>query len=143
MARSADVLACAEAMARPPPDDGAVGRGGGEAGAAGAPSVTQGFHQPLRRRQIGRIGQPHQRHLGRRQCIGRVAHFHQALEQHLPGACQRRHAELAGHGHGARRFRAAAIEKSFGARRHFHPRKEMRGLQEVLHDDERIGALVV
>ena len=59
-------------------------------------AVLQGAQSLVGRRQIGRIGETHQHHFGRRNGPVRRLHLGDALEQDLPGTRQGAHGQFLG-----------------------------------------------
>ena len=109
-------------------------------GAAPLPPLSQRADRLVGRRQVGRIGDAHQHHLGRRDRPARRLHLGDALEQHLPGARQHPHRQRGGERAAARAF-GFAERDIVGDRRHdLHAGDEMGELGEVGQHHRRVGA---
>ena len=95
------------------------------------------------RRQIGRIGDAYQNHLGGRERAARGGNLGHALEQHLPGARKHPHGELFGTSPSPRPLDLDQRGIIGNRRNHLHSGDEMGELCEVGQDHGGIGADVV
>ncbi len=123
-----------------PPDAGAAAAWHGRQLAA----LAQRLDEIGGRRQIGDIGEAHQHHLGGLQRRRRDLHLAEPLQQHLPGAGQRRHARASAAS--GRPRGAIALDHRIalaGARRELEAGQEMRELEQILQHHHRVGAAVV
>ncbi len=72
-----------------------------------------------------------------------IAHFEQALEQHLPGAGERGDLQFRRQVRRAFGLARGSIEEALGGRRHFQAGEEMSDFQQILHHRQRIGAGII
>ena len=89
------------------------------------------------------MGQPHDDHFRRLDGIGRVLHLADALQQHLPGAGQRAHAQAVAQFLAAHPFdlRHGGIVERF--RQQLGTGQEMHDLEQIIKNRRRIGAVLI
>ena len=115
----------------------------GLAAARQRPFAAEQADDLVRRRQVGGVGEADQHHLGGSARVCRLARLLAALEQHLPGARQKRRRQLAGDGGGAalllgaQALAAGIVADGLDARGRVHRFGE---IAEQLH---RLGAVAM
>jgi hypothetical protein len=91
-------------------------------------------------RQVGRVGQAHQHHLGRLARMRRGLGFAEPLQQHLPGPRQHRHREPLGQRLAAHALGLGHGRVGGGRRGELHARDPVGELEQVLQHQRGIGS---